>query len=103
MSEEPKTIEQFETTLGDHWAMIDLELVADNTPFKACLEQGSAHAEVADKTFARVGMLRAGGVGTLVTREEFQPFFDAYGQVMLDETEWAAYLAENAPAEEEVV
>lgn len=98
-----RVIEEFEVVhngVKDYWAMIDIALVADNTPFKACLEQGAAHVEVAGKTFARVGMLRAKGTGTLLTKEQFQPFFDAYGQVMLDEAEWWTYLSENTPAEE---
>ena len=97
-----KTIEQFKTEIGDHYAMIDLDLV-DSGVFKTALTYHAAKVVVGDKTFARVGFLRAGGTGTLVTEEEFRTYFDDYGQVMLDEAEWAAYVAENTVVEEEEI
>lgn len=100
-----KTIEDYlinADTVPDYWAMIDIDLVADNTPFKACLEQGAASVTVGDKTFYRVGMLRGGGTGTLLTQDQFLPYFEAYGQVMLTEAEWAQYVAENTVENSEI-
>ena len=70
--------------------MIDVDLVADNTPFKACLEQGAAHVVIDGVTYARVGMLRAGRIGTLMTKAMFLPYYESYGQVMLTKAEFDA-------------
>ena len=97
MTEELKTIEAYWDVL-DYYAMIELDIITDPIQ-KVCLIQGAWTEEVGGKMFARAGILRDNGTGTLMTKEQFQPWFDQYGGVMFNKAEWALYKAEFAPVE----
>lgn len=96
-----RQIEEFEVVtngISDWIGHIELDLVADPVQ-RAMLEQGTyGPVEVAGKLYTRCGMYQK-NFGTLLTREQFRPYFDAYGQVMMTQAEWARFLTDNAPQE----
>jgi len=84
----------------DYFAMIDISLVADNHPFKAALDQGAFKKEIAGATYVRVGMFQK-NFGTQLTKEQFQPYFEHYGDLMIAFDQYKVLVQSNQTEEDQ--
>ena len=95
-----RPIEEFEVPYngGSDWiGFIEIELV-DDPIRKMDLIMGAFKTTIGGKEYARMGMMKA-GYGTLLTKEQFQPYYNVYGDLMLNQAEYKQLIADNAPEE----
>ena len=95
-----KVISDFLVTtnnIDDYIGFLDSSIIEPES-YRSTMVEWCFSVEIGGVTYIRMGV--QSGTGTLLTEEDFQPYFDDYGQVMLTNDEYAALVAANEEEEE---
>lgn len=88
-------IENFKVTTNGIDDYIGYVLLSDvQEPMFSALAQGAYTVDINGLTYARVGMYHK-NFGTLLSMADFQPYYDAYMDVLLTQEEYKQIIKEN--------